>query len=212
MKVINESLMFDIAEYIKNYQARHGESPSRQEIADKFIIAVSKAHRYVLALQGRGMFELDDDGAIVVHYRYKPSKQMLAPIISHIACGSPTIAIEDYQGMLKLPIEFTGAGNVFVLIAKGDSMIDAGISAGDYLVIREQSTADSGDIVAACRISDFSSDEEATLKRYKWTSGGYVLHAENDSGKYEDMDASEYRIMGKLVSTVRKYEAEEVQD
>jgi len=203
--------MYDVAEYIKNYQAKHGESPSRQEIADRFNMAVSKAHRYVLALQGRGMLELDDDGSIIVYRRYKPSRQKLAPIVSRIACGEPTTAIEDYQGMLKLPIEFTGNGNVFVLIAKGDSMIDAGIEEGDYLVIREQPTADSGDIVAACKVSDFSSDEEATLKRYKWTSDGYVLHAENDSGKYEDMDASEYRIIGKLVSVIRKYEAEEVE-
>jgi len=130
------------------------------------------------------------------------------PKIGAVRCGQPTLAVEDYDGVFRLPREFTGTGEFFMLEAKGDSMIGANIFEGDYLVIRRQETADSGDIVVACRVSDCSSDEEATLKRYLYNKGKPILRAENeDRNKYPDMDATEFRIIGKLKCIIRNMEA-----
>ena len=100
---------------------------------------------------------------------------------------------------------FPGISEPFMLEAEGDSMTGANIFAGDLLVIRRQPTAVSGDIVVAVRESEFGCEEsDATLKRYKYKNGKYVLHPENDN--YEDIDAAGFRIIGKLKCIVRDME------
>lgn len=203
MRLFNDELLSEICEYITQYQATTGESPSQKKIADKLRLDNKKVFRYVHALSGKGLIELNDDGTIAIPYNLVPSATKHVPLLGAVRCGEPTLAIEEYDGVFKLPREFTGAGTFFMLRAKGDSMIDAGIYEGDYLVISEQNTAESGDIVVACRESGYTSeDAEATLKRYKYLNGKYVMHPENKA--YKDMDASEFRIIGKLVSFIRK--------
>ena len=204
MRLLDESLMYQIMEYIKQFQANRGYSPGQLEIVKRFGITAPRAYRFVHALEARGLIKLNDDGTIVLPKHLRRFKKHYAPVIGTVRCGEPTVAIEDYEGVMELPIEFTGDANCFILRAKGDSMVDAGIEDGDYLVIREQNYADSGDIVVAIK-GEFSDEADATLKRYKVLSDGRrTLHPENDSGKYEDMDVDGFRIVGKLVSFIRK--------
>jgi repressor LexA len=113
------------------------------------------------------------------------------PLIGEIACGSPILAVENYEGVYRLPNEFVGSGEHFMLRAKGSSMTGVGIRSGDYLIIREQPEADYGQIVAACI------DGEATVKTYRPQDDRIVFHAENP--KYEDIEVkrgTDCRILG----------------
>lgn len=198
--------MYQILEFIRQFQAQKGYSPGQREVEKRFNITLPRAHRLVHALADRGLIELNDDNTVAMPEHLSRYPKRHAPIIGEVRCGEPTTAIEQYEGVMELPTEFTGHGNCFILRAKGDSMIGAGIEDGDYLVIREQPDADSGDIVVAIR-SEFADQADATLKRYKVLQDGRrVLHPEND--KYQDIDADDFRIVGKLVSFIRKIDAE----
>lgn len=206
---LNEELVMRVYRYIRDCQREEGESPSQRTIAANLNMDHRKTHDYVHRLAARGYIELTADNQIAMPPHLAPKKQMRVPLLGEVKCGEPTTAYEDFEGMYQLSEEFVGKGKHFMLMAKGDSMIDAGIEAGDYLVIREQPTAESGDIVVACK-GEFCDEEEATLKRYKILSdGSRILRAENGSGKYKDMDAGGFRIIGKLVSFIRKVDGGE---
>lgn len=202
---IDEGLLYDIAKYIKNYQEDNGESPTQREIADRFGTNAKRAHKYIHALANRGLVEFEDDGSIAVPGKLDKEYRFV-PKIGTVRCGVPTLAIEDYDEAFRLPREFTGDGEFFMLEAEGDSMIDANVFEGDLLVIRRQETANEGDIVVAIR-GEFSDEADATLKRFKYKNGKPILHAENeDSDEYPDMDARKFRIIGKLKCIIRDME------
>ena len=98
------------------------------------------------------------------------------PKVGRIAAGSPILAEEDIDEIYPLPVELVGDDPVFMLEIKGDSLIDVGIFDGDYVVVRRQSQADDGTIVAA-----LINGEEATVKRLRRLDGRVVLTAENPS-------------------------------
>jgi repressor LexA len=202
MRAIDEDLLNRVAQYIAECQIGRGASPGQREIAARFKINSKRAHYYVHRLADRGTIGLNGDGTIAVPRRLDPSGARNVPLIGAVKCGEPTMATEEFEGMFKLPTEFTGTGDFFMLTAEGDSMEGAGIIEGDYLVIREQPTADIGDIVVALKESERSGDAEATLKRYMLKNGKPVLHPENE--RYEDIDAEEYRIVGRLAGFYRK--------
>lgn len=199
---LDEKLLQRMSGYIVDYQKVRGSSPGQREIAAKLMINSKRTFKYVHILADRGLIELDDDGTIVMPRNLDSSNTEFVPVIGAVKCGKPSLAVEDYDGMFRLPRAFTGTGEFFMLTAEGDSMKGANIFEGDYLVIRRQETADGGDIVVACKASDVNADEEATLKRYIVRNGKPLLHPENE--KYEDMDARDFRIIGKLKCVIRK--------
>ena len=206
MRKIDEELLIRIGKYIEQTQVKEGRSPTQREIMAEFRITAPRAHKYIHTLEERGLLELRQRGKkslIEIPYHIDSSDVNHIALVSSIRCGEPTAATEDFEGVFKIPQAFTGTGDFFMLRAKGDSMTGAGIESGDYLIIREQQTANSGDIVAAIRHSEMSSDNgEATLKRFVREGGKYILRPENEA--YEDIDASEYKILGKLVGFYRK--------
>lgn len=203
MKRLNENLLNDILEYITRYQVQEGVSPTFRKITETFHLpSKSIAHRYVHALKSTGKLELNSDGSISMPLNLDSSNTATVALIGEVRCGQPTAAIEDFEAMYKFPKGLTGDGDFFMLTAKGDSMIDAGIYGGDYLIIREQSTANSGDIVVALS-GDGSGETDATLKRFLKKDGKFILHAENE--KFDDIDFKGYKIIGKLVGSYRKY-------
>ena len=204
MRELDTRLLERIAKYITDFQVVQGRSPSQRDIAAKCYINSKRTHKYVHALARKGVIELNYDGTIAVPNVLATDDVQEVPLIGMIHCGQPTLAVEDFEEMFRLPRQFTGSGEFFMLNSIGDSMIDAGINESDYLVIRRQETADSGDIVVAIKTSDYSDDAEATLKRFIIVDGEPVLHPENEGGGYEDLDAREYRIVGKLVGILRK--------
>lgn len=117
------------------------------------------------------------------------------PLVGQIAAGTPITAEQNIDDWFTLPQRLVGKGNVFLLKVKGDSMIDAAICSGDYVAVREQQSADNGDIVAALL------NEEATVKTFKQSDGHTWLIPRNST--MEPILGDHASIMGKVVAVLR---------
>ena len=118
------------------------------------------------------------------------------PILGRIAAGGPILAEESVSDVFALPKQLVGEGTLFLLEVRGDSMIDAAICDGDFVVVRQQPTADNGDIVAALL------GDEATVKTFKRTPGQVWLLPHNPA--YEPIDGNQASILGKVVAVLRR--------
>lgn len=118
------------------------------------------------------------------------------PLVGRIAAGGPILADQQVEAVFPLPRDLVGTGDLFMLKVVGDSMIDAAICDGDWVVVRQQATADNGDIVAALL------DDEATVKTFKRRDGHVWLMPHNPA--YAPILGDQATIMGKVVSVLRK--------
>lgn len=118
------------------------------------------------------------------------------PLVGRIAAGTPITAEQHVEDVMRLPERLTGTGNLFMLEVHGDSMVDAAICDGDFVVVREQNTATNGDIVAALL------DDEATVKTFRKENGHVWLMPHNPA--YSPIDGTYAKIMGKVVTVLRK--------
>lgn len=127
-------------------------------------------------------FEQTDDMAVV-------------PLVGRIAAGGPITAEQSVEDIMTLPRQIVGQGDLFMLRVQGDSMVDAAICDGDWVVVRTQNTANNGDIVAALL------DDEATVKTFRQRDGHTWLLPQNT--QYEPILGDNATIMGKVVSVLR---------
>lgn len=118
------------------------------------------------------------------------------PLVGRIAAGGPILAEQHTEEVMPLPRDLVGDGELFMLTVVGDSMIDAAICDGDYVVVRRQPTCENGDIVAALL------DDEATVKTFKRRDGHVWLMPHNPA--YEPIPGDNAEIMGKVVSVLRR--------
>jgi repressor LexA len=118
------------------------------------------------------------------------------PVIGRIAAGGPILAEERVEDVFALPRQLVGEGTMFLLEVSGDSMIEAAICDGDWVVVRQQPTADNGDIVAALL------DNEATVKTFKRSEGQVWLLPHNAA--YDPIDGNHASILGKVVAVLRR--------
>ncbi len=118
------------------------------------------------------------------------------PVLGRIAAGGPILAEQAVEEVFPLPRELVGDGSLFMLKVVGESMIDAAICDGDWVVIRQQNVAENGDIVAAMI------DGEATVKTFKRTKGQVWLMPHNPA--FEPIDGNDAQILGKVVTVLRK--------
>lgn len=118
------------------------------------------------------------------------------PVLGRIAAGGPILAEQSVEAVMPLPRDLVGEGELFMLKVVGDSMIDAAICDGDWVVVRQQATAENGDIVAALL------DDEATVKTLKRRDGHVWLMPHNPA--FEPILGDHARIMGKVVSVLRR--------
>jgi len=138
---------------------------------------------------------------------YDPSSKVLAdarpirhvPLVGDVAAGTGVLAQENIEELYPLPEDFTGTGSLFMLRVRGDSMIDAGIVEGDYVVVRQQSDAEQGDIVIAGIPGD-----EATVKTFGTKDGKVVLTPANPRLVPMVFDPDEVTIFGKVVTVMRR--------
>ena len=122
------------------------------------------------------------------------------PVMGRIAAGVPIEAISTQSHMVSVPGAMVGAGQHYALEVRGDSMIDAGINDGDIVVIREQDTADNGDIVVA-----LVDGQEATLKRLRRRGGAIALEAANPAYETRVFRDDQVQVQGRLVGLIRTY-------
>ncbi len=120
----------------------------------------------------------------------------LVPVVGRIAAGGPILADQQVESVFPLPRDLVGEGDLFLLKVVGDSMVDAAICDGDWVVVRQQQTADNGDIVAALI------DDEATVKTFKRRDGHVWLMPHNPA--YAPILGDHASIMGKVVTVLRK--------
>jgi repressor LexA len=120
----------------------------------------------------------------------------MIPLVGQIAAGIPITADQHVEEVVPLPRQMVGNGNLFMLEVKGESMIDAAICDGDFVVIREQKTAENGEMVAAMI------DGEATVKVFRQRDGHTWLLPRNSA--FEPILADEATILGKVVTVLRK--------
>lgn len=191
-----------IEAFISDYRRRNGISPTMQEIADYCDINKSTVRKHLKKMEREG--RITSQGGKRGYLTKTPLIEVpdgdVIPIVGRIACGSPILAQEDIEDYVKLPERIFGRGPFFLLRAKGDSMIDAGIDSGDLVLIRQQSTAEPGQIIVAL-VND---DEEATLKRYypEPEKSRIRLHPENES--MEDIFVEHCTIQGVAVHILKK--------
>ncbi|MDR3507275.1 MAG: transcriptional repressor LexA [Caulobacteraceae bacterium] len=122
------------------------------------------------------------------------------PVLGRIAAGTPIDAIQHERDRIVVPESMLGAGDHYVLEVQGDSMINAGIYDGDYVVIRKSDSANSGEIVVALVMG-----EEATLKRLRRKGGSIALEAANPAYETRIFGPDQIQVQGKLVGLIRRY-------
>ena len=220
----HELLMF-IHERIKET----GVSPSFDEMKDALDLASkSGIHRLITALEERGFIrrlahraralevvKLPETAAARLRTPFKPqvvqgSKSMpppaaandtqSLPVLGRIAAGTPIEAIQHERDRISVPSDLLGAGDHFVLEVQGDSMIEAGILDGDFVVIKRGDSANSGEIVVALVMG-----EEATLKRIRKKAGSIALEAANPKYQTRVFGPDQVEVQGKLVGLIRRY-------
>jgi repressor LexA len=127
----------------------------------------------------------------------RPTKHV--PLVGDVAAGVNVLAQENVEELIPLPMDFTGDGELFMLRVRGNSMIDAGILDGDFVVCRQQVTADNGDIVVAGIPGD-----EATIKTFTKSGSKITLTPSNSTMKPMVFEKGEVSIYGKLVTVMRR--------
>ncbi|MDA3850548.1 MAG: transcriptional repressor LexA [Spirochaetaceae bacterium] len=188
-----------VLSFMEQFHRNKGYAPTVRETAKYFEISIKGAHDHMKALEKKGAIQSESGRSRAIEFCSSPAQELVQiPILGKVAAGTPILAEENWEGSLSFPASFFGAGNFFALKVSGDSMIDAGIFESDIAILRQQSQAESGDIVVA------QINEGYTLKRFFKEKNRIRLMAENPA--YPNLFSSEVRVLGKLIHLVRSYE------
>jgi len=197
-----------ILEIIDKSMRDRGYPPSVREIGEAVgLTSPSTVHSHLNTLSKLGFLRRDPTKPRAIEVRYDPNSGAVlerrparhVPLVGDVAAGTNVLAQENVEEILPLPADFTGDGELFMLRVRGDSMIEAGILDGDYVVARAQPSADKGDIVVAG-----IPGEEATVKTYTRKGGKVVLMPANATMAPIELDAGEVTIYGKVVTVLRR--------
>ena len=199
-------------EFIAETVSDRGYPPSVREICEALGLASSSTvHSHMQALQRKGYLRIDPTKPRAIELLYDPETGLATerrparsvPLLGRIAAGAPILAEEQVEDVYPMPADLVGDGNVFMLEVHGDSMIDAGILDGDYVIIRQQPTAHSGEIVAAMMPSEFGDEAEATVKTIRHRGSAVWFEPANPALQpFEAPQGTE--ILGKVVAVFRK--------
>ena len=184
--------------FIRRRIAVDGRPPTVREIGARFRIrSTNGVRRHLTALEKKGYIERHARMSRGISLAAELQENAGLPIVGRVAAGTPITAVENLDGFLSIDTLFPSPGSLFCLRVEGDSMIDAGIWDGDYVIVRKQETAEDGDIVVAL-IND-----EATLKRYYRQADGVRLEPANGKMSPICVDSGDFRIQGKVVAVYR---------
>ena len=179
-----------------------GYAPSIPEIGARFKIASTNGvSDHLKALEKKGYIRRVGKRAIEVltplgKALFAATRQV--PILGRVPAGKPLITEENVEGLMAVPAEMA-RGETFIVRVKGDSMVDAGILDGDYVIVRSQEGAENGEIVCAMI------NGEATLKRFQKKGDVVTLKAENKRYDPITISRGEFAIVGKMVGLIRKF-------
>jgi repressor LexA len=199
----------EIFDFLSAYVREHGYPPTVREIGEEVGLASpSTVHAHLANLERAGLIKRDPTKPRALELvgrnrdqgSSRDSKLLSLPLVGEIAAGGPLLAeqVEDY---LEVPELLAAGGADFLLRVKGESMIQAGILDGDYVVVRRQQDARNGDVVVALAGEDETADE-ATVKRFFREDGRVRLQPENDA--LEPIYAPHVQVLGKVIGVFRQ--------
>jgi repressor LexA len=198
----------EIIDVIERAMRERGYPPSVREIGDAVgLTSPSTVHSHLNTLERLGYLRRDPTKPRAIEVRYDPTSGAAVerrparhiPLVGDVAAGTDVLAQENVEEVLPLPADFTGEGELFMVRVRGDSMIDAGILDGDFVVVRHQPTANDGDIVVAG-----IPGEEATVKTYRRKAGKVVLVPANSQLEPMTFDPAEVSVFGRVVTVLRR--------
>jgi repressor LexA len=199
-----------IWDFLVEYVDAHGYPPTVREIGEAVGLASpSTVHAHLANLERAGLLRRDPTKPRALELigrersgasRPTPETHVL-PLVGSIAAGGPLLAEQSIEGYVGVPEPIARGGEEFVLRVRGDSMINAGILDGDFVVVRRQQDAQNGDIVAALAGDDETGDE-ATVKRFFRENGRVRLQPENDD--LEPIYSPHVQILGKVIGVFRR--------
>ena len=189
-----------ILDFIKSEIQTKGYPPSVREIAQAVgLKSTSTVHGHLQRLEKRGLLPRDATKPRAMEVTGDPNfirnNSTAVPVVGRVTAGQPIFAEENLEEYVPIPDIMLGEGEHFILHVKGDSMIEAGILDGDYIIVRKTSEALNGEIVVAMI------DDSATVKRYFKEDGHFRLQPENRT--MEPIYADEVTILGKVTSLYR---------
>ena len=192
----------EIYDFLLKMIREKGYAPSITEIGKQFKIASTNGvSDHLKALEKKGYIRRVGKRAIeVLSTLGKPVLIAVRdiPIVGRIPAGKPFLSEENVEGLLTITNDM-GTGKLFALQVRGDSMIGAGILDGDRVIVKQQGTAENGEIVCALI------EGEATLKRFYKKDGVITLKAENEKYAPITVSAGEFRVLGKVIGLMRKF-------
>jgi repressor LexA len=193
---------------IETAMRERGYPPSVREIGEAVgLSSSSTVHAHLATLQRLGYLRRDPTKPRAIEVRYDPATGSTAerrpvrhvPLLGDVAAGTGVLSEERVEEVLPLPEDFTGDGNLFMLRVRGDSMIEAGILDGDFVVVRQQSDVHAGDVVVAG-----IPGEEATVKTFRREGRKIVLVPANARLQPMVFDPAAVTIYGKVVTVLRR--------
>lgn len=191
----------EILEYIKAEILNKGYPPAVREICEAVKLkSTSSVHAHLETLEKNGYIRRDPTKPRAIeivdeNFNLTRREMVNVPIVGRVAAGEPILAVENIENYFPIPAEFMPNEQTFILQVQGESMVNAGILDGDYILVEQQTTANDGDMVVALV------DDSAKVKTFYKENGYYRLQPENDF--MEPIIVSDVMIMGKVIGTFR---------
>ena len=191
----------EIFDFVKRYVGEHGYPPTVRDIGKAIGLASSSTvHAHLANLEKLGVLRRDPTKPRAIEVLKDKTRDVVAPaglpVVGQVAAGQPVLADENIEEYVPVPGIAGGDDGEFVLRVKGDSMKDAGILEGDFVIVRRQETAGDGDIVVALV------GEEATVKRFFRENDHVRLQPENEA--MEPIRTREAQVLGRVVGLCRR--------
>lgn len=197
-----------VLEFVDSEVRHRGYPPSVREIGEAVgLSSSSTVHAHLAALQDKGYLRRDPTKPRAIEIAFEPASGAPVerrpvrhvPLVGDVAAGTGVLAAENIEETMPLPEDLTGNGTLFMLRVRGDSMIEAGIFDGDYVVVRQQPRADAGDVVVAG-----IPGEEATVKTLAKRRNKVVLKPANAAMDDLVLDPADVTIYGRVVTVLRR--------
>ena len=195
MRSKDKMLMAKIEQFVSDFIDNYGASPTMQEVADGVGVSKATVHRYISKMCEDGTINFS--GWRTIKTTKTKTQAISVPVLGEIACGIPKFAEENIEEYVRLPVALFGQGQFYILRAYGDSMVEAGIDDGDLVLIRQQATAEEGQIVVALI------EDEATLKRFYPEPENHRIRLHPENSYMKDIFVDKCEIQGVAVKVLK---------
>jgi repressor LexA len=199
MRTKDTSLMNRIVDYIDEQYSSNGRTPTFEDIAKDLDISKASVSNYIKEMAKRKIINLQNGsrGILTKNMEKTRNEVLQIPLVGTIACGTPMLAEENIERYVPISKALLGSGKFFILRASGNSMINANIEDGDYVIVKEQECAEEGQIIVALI------ENEATLKRYYIDKEKREVRLHPENSKMKDMYFKNIVIQGVAVKVLK---------